>query len=308
MIQVQNLTKKFGEFTAVNDLSFEVKEGETFALLGPNGSGKSTTLRCLVGLNTPTSGEIKINGLDLFKDSRKAKKLFSYLPQRLSFPETLTAREVMKFYCELRKLSPQRIDELIHHPQFDFNGFSHKPVGELSGGMSQRLGLAVACLPDAPILLLDEPTVSLDPEGALSFREFLASLKTEGKTIVFTSHVLADVERLADRVAILVGGKLVALESVEALREALMRSCRMRVILREANEHLIEAANEAGALEVRLQGNALVITSHAEDRMKILSAIETAGGAIARFATEELSLENIYLNYISGKSNHEHHS
>lgn len=302
MIQVQHLTKKFGKFTAVNDVSFEVREGETFALLGPNGSGKSTTLRCLVGLSTPTAGEIKINGLDLWKNSREAKKLFSYLPQRLSFHETLTAREVMEFYCELRKIPPQRIDELVHNPQFDFNGFSHKLVGELSGGMTQRLGLAVACLPDAPILLLDEPTVSLDPEGALSFREFLASLKTKGKTIVFTSHVLADVERLADRVAILVGGKLVALEAIGALREALTRSCRMRVILHHPSPRLVDAAREAGASEAALEGNVLIITSRAEDRMQILSAVEHAGGQVARFATEELSLENIYLNYISGKS------
>lgn len=301
MIQVQHLTKKFGEFTAVNDVSFEVKGGETFALLGPNGSGKSTTLRCLVGLSTPTAGEIKINGLDLWKKSREAKKLFSYLPQRLSFHETLTAREVMEFYCELRKIPPKRIDELIHNPQFDFNGFSHKLVGELSGGMAQRLGLAVACLPDAPILLLDEPTASLDPEGALSFREFLASLKAKGKTIVFTSHVLADVERLADRVAILVNGKLVALEAVSALREALMRSCRMRVILSNPSAGLIAAAQEAGASEARVENDALIITSRAEDRMPILSAIGRAGGRVARFATEELSLENIYLNYISGQ-------
>jgi Cu-processing system ATP-binding protein len=305
MIRIQHLTKKFGDFTAVNDVSFEVKEGETFALLGPNGSGKSTTLRCLVGLSAPTAGEIKINGLDLWKNSREAKKLFSYLPQRLSFHETLTAREVMEFYCELRKIPPGRIDELIHNPQFDFNGFSHKPVGELSGGMSQRLGLAVACLPDAPILLLDEPTVSLDPAGALSFREFLATLKAQGKTIVFTSHVLADVERLADRVAILVGGKLVALESVGALREALTRSCRMRVVLQNPSARLIEAALAAGAGEAEMRDKTLVVTSRAEDRMPILNAVEQAGGRVARFATEELSLENIYLNYISGNTGHE---
>jgi Cu-processing system ATP-binding protein len=298
MIQIKNLTKTFDDFVAVNDVSFEIKEGETFALLGPNGSGKTTTLKCLVGLAAPTSGDIFVNGLDVRKKAREARRLMSYLPQRVSFHDSLTAREVMEFYCRLRKISPRRIDELLGGSKFDFNGFADKPVSEFSGGMVQRLGLAVACLPDAPILILDEPTVSLDPEGAIRFREFLASLKQEGKTIVFSSHMLADVEQLADRVAILVGGKLVALESVEALREGLMRSCQMRVILHNPNQQWIEVAQQAGAENASLQGDALLINSRAEDRLSILRAIESAGGQIARFATQELSLEDIYMRYI----------
>lgn len=298
MIEIKHLTKSFGQFTAVNDVSFCVKRGETFALLGPNGSGKSTTLKCLVGLTVPTAGEIKINGLDLSRDAREARRQISFLPQRLSFHENLTAREVMKFYCDLRKLPARRIDDVLHNSHFDFNGFSHKPVGELSGGMVQRLGLAVACLPDAPVMMLDEPTVSLDPEGAIRFREFLALLKAEGKTIVFSSHVLADVERLADRVAILVDGKLVAIESIAALREELMRSCRMRIVMINPNEKWLDSARKAGASEALIEGDSLLITSRAEDRMRVLQAIETSGGRIARFATEELSLEDIYLNYI----------
>ncbi len=305
MIEVKNLTKQFGsmgEVAAVDNVSFEIEDGETFALLGPNGSGKTTTLKCMVGLSVPTEGEIKINGLDLWKDARAAKRLISFLPQRLSFHENLTAREVMEFYCRLRKLPARRIDDVLHNSHFDFNGFSRKPVGELSGGMVQRLGLAVACLPDTPILLLDEPTVSLDPEGAIRFREFLAALKAEGKTIVFSSHVLADVERLADRVAILVGGRLVAIESIGALREGLMSSCRMRIVLGLPDQRLVEAARAAGAREVTIEGDALIVTSQAEDRMMILRAIEAAGGAILRLATEELSLEDIYLKYIHDQS------
>lgn len=298
MIEVNRLTKSFGRFTAVNDVSFRINDGETFALLGPNGSGKTTTLKCLVGLSAPTAGEIKINGLDLQRHAREAKRQISFLPQRLSFHESLTAREVMEFYCQLRRLPARRIDDVLHNSHFDFNGFSHKPISDLSGGMAQRLGLAVACLPDAPILILDEPTVSLDPEGAIRFREFLALLKSEGKTIVFSSHVLADVERLADRVAILVDGKLVAVESIAALREELMRSCRMRIVMANPDERWLDAAREAGASFAERQGDALLVTSRAEDRMNILRELETSGGRIARFATEELSLEDIYLNYI----------
>jgi Cu-processing system ATP-binding protein len=219
MIEVRNLTKRYGAFAAVNDVSFEVREGETFAILGPNGSGKSTILKCLAGLSTLTSGEIRIGGFDARKTSRETRRLLSYLPQRVGFHECLTAQEVLEFYCRLRKLPTSTVDKVLHGSDFDFNGYCAKRVAELSGGMKQKLGLAVACLPDAPVLLLDEPTVSLDPAGAIGFRQFLKTLKKKGKTIVFTSHVLADVEILADRVAVMVNGRMVALETIEELRQ-----------------------------------------------------------------------------------------
>ncbi|MCI0387545.1 MAG: ABC transporter ATP-binding protein [Acidobacteria bacterium] len=299
MIRVEHLTKQFGDFTAVSDVSFEINEGETFALLGPNGSGKTTMLKCMVGLLLPTAGEITVSGRDIRRNQREAKSLISYLPQRVSFHESLTAREILKFYCELRKIPHSRIDQVLAGSRFNFNGFTDKPVSKFSGGMVQRLGLAVACLPDAPVLILDEPTISLDPEGAIRFREFLATLKRDGKTIVFSSHVLADVEQLADRVAVMVGGKLAALESVEALREGLMNGCRMRVVLEQPCQRWIETVRSAGAETASLEGNSLVITSRPEDRLRILRAIEAGGGHIARFATEEQSLEDIYLKYIA---------
>jgi Cu-processing system ATP-binding protein len=302
MIRVEHLIKTFGEHTAVDDISFEIKHGETFALLGPNGSGKTTTLKCVAGLIKPSSGKIRIDGFDVWKNPRQARSRMSYLPQRVSFPDNLTAREVLEFYRRLRKLPPQRVDDTLSGARFDFNGFADKAVGKFSGGMVQRLGLAVACLPEAPILLLDEPTVSLDPEGAIRFREFLLSLKREGKTIVFTSHTLADVERLADRVAILVGGRLVALESIEALREGLMRGSRMRIMLAGASERWIETAMLAGATGATLSNGSLVITSLAEDRLAILESLKRAGAEISSFVTQEQSLEDIYLHHINGQN------
>jgi ABC-2 type transport system ATP-binding protein len=162
-------------------------------------------------------------------------------------------------------------------------------------------------VPEAPILILDEPTVSLDPEGAIHFREFLAALKRTGKTLLFSSHVLADVEQLADRVGIMVGGKLVALEAISALREGVMRAGRMRVVLASSDPKHAEAACQAGARAVERQENALLITSMPEDRLQILRAIETAGGVIVRFASQEPSLEDIYLQYTgSGKTGDGH--
>jgi len=302
MIRVEHLTRTFGEHTAVDDLSFEVNKGETFALLGPNGSGKTTTLKCFAGLIKPSSGKILIDGSDVWKNPQQARSHMSYLPQRVTFPDNLTAREVLEFYRRLRKLPPRRVDEALNGARSNFNGSADKAVGKFSGGMVQRLGLAVACLPDAPILLLDEPTVSLDPEGAIRFREFLLSLKREGKTIIFTSHALADVEQLADRVAILVGGRLVALESIETLREGLMRGSRMRIVLAGGGERWIETAMRAGATGATLSNGSLVITSRAEDRLAILESLKRAGAEISSFVTQEQSLEDIYLHHINGQN------
>ena len=216
MIHVEHFTKRFGSFTATSDISFTVKEGEVFAFLGPNGSGKTTTMKAIVGLNIPSAGRILINGLDGTRFPKETRRFISYLPQRVVFPENQSAREVLHFYCRLRKLPVQRADEALDKARF--NGFSDKLVSEFSGGMVQRLGLAVASLPDSPILLLDEPTANLDPQGVKRFREFVLNQKEEGKTIIFSTHLLQEAEQLADRVGIFVSGRLVAQESVDSLQ------------------------------------------------------------------------------------------
>ena len=220
MIQVKQFTKRYGNFTAVDNISFEVKRGEVFAFLGPNGSGKTTTLKAIVGLNIPTTGQILIDGIDINERPKEAKRIVSYLPQRVVFPENLTAREVIRFYGTIRGLSRESADAALAGARF--NGFSDKLVSEFSGGMVQRLGLAVVSMPDTPVLLLDEPTANLDPQGVKRFREFIQEQRTKGKTIIFSTHLLTEAEQLADRVGIFVGGKLVAQESVANLQTTLV--------------------------------------------------------------------------------------
>ena len=221
MIAVRGLTKRFDALTALDNVSFDVRPGETFALLGPNGSGKTTTLKCLAGLCVPSAGDILINGIELAQQPIVARSALSFLPQRVGFPEQITAREALDFYRRLRNLPPTRVESCLEHCAL--TDIADRVVSEFSGGMLQRLGVAVAILADAPILLLDEPTASLDPEAAAAFRTFLDSLKEAGKTIVFSSHVLSDVEYLADRVAILVGGRLRAVETIAALLDSLIQ-------------------------------------------------------------------------------------
>lgn len=216
MITVDRLTKRFGTFTALDRVTFSIRRGEVYALLGPNGSGKTTTLRSIVGLCVPTEGDIRVDGLDVRVHQRRARSLVSFLPQRVVFPESLTARELIRFYGSMRNISKSLADEYLE--QEKFNGASDKPVGEFSGGMIQRLGLAIVAMPDAPILLLDEPTANLDPQGVKRFREFVLQQKALGKTVVFSTHLLAEVEQLADRAGIFVAGKLVAQETIDDLR------------------------------------------------------------------------------------------
>jgi ABC-type multidrug transport system ATPase subunit len=296
MIRIEKFTKRYGKFTAVDNFSLRVAEGQVFALLGPNGSGKSTILKAVVGLVKPTSGRIEVNGIDSWKEAKRAKELISYVPQRVSFHDQLSAEEVLRFYARLRGVGRDRVQEVLK--MTGFNGFAGRPVAEFSGGMLQRLGLAVAYLPDTPVLVLDEPTVNLDPEGGVAFRDFVLKMKSEGKTIIFSTHVLSDVEFLADRVAVLVEGKMVALESVDTLRRHRVENARFRLVLRNPDPRFVRVAEDAGATDVSLQNDALLINVVQERRLRVLEDLEAAGAEIDLFATEPLSLQEIYMRYV----------
>lgn len=298
ILQVSGLSKQYGSVRAVEDLSFELGRGEVLALLGPNGSGKTTTIRSVAGLLRPTAGSIVVDGCDLRRDYRRARERFSYLPQQARFAPTLTVSEVCRFHAQLRRLDPKRALHALSEVGLEGDALARQ-VGQLSGGMKQRLAWAVATLGDNALLLLDEPTANLDPAGALDFRRMAKRWRTEGRSLLLCTHVLTDVEQLADRVLILVEGRAVALQTIGELRLRLSQYSRLRVDVGDTTPAHISAALEAGALDARQNGHGMVITAPEARRMDVLSSLRSVG-AVHHFETEQPSLEDVYLDYVRG--------
>ena len=209
MIYVKNLKKKYGSYTAIDDISFNVKKGEVFGFLGKNGAGKSTTMNILNGLIKHDVGEVKVEGS------------VGYLPESPAFYDYMNAKEYLKFMGEIigynKKNIEKRIDEILE--VIDLTYASKKKIGGYSRGMKQRIGLGVAIFDNPDIVFLDEPTSALDPKGRLDMIKIIERLKSEGKTVFLSSHILNDVERVCDNICILDGGKIILNDSLEKIEE-----------------------------------------------------------------------------------------
>ena len=227
MVRAQGLVKRYGAVVAVDDLNFEVATGETFALIGPNGAGKTTTLRLLLGLTRPDAGRIALGERGLEPHRPETRRGLGYVPQRVEFPAGRTVSEVLAFFADLRGLPRTAVARALD--RVGLVSHASRRARELSGGYTQRLSLAQALLADPALLVLDEPTASLDPEATWEFRSLVEQLRGEGKTIVLCSHLLSEVERVADRVLIMLDGRAAALESMSALRQRQAESTRLAI-------------------------------------------------------------------------------
>ena len=296
MIRYERFTKRFGAITAVDSLSLEIGRGEIFALLGPNGSGKTTTLKAAAGLLAPTGGTVVVGDPPRPSTAANARRAISFLPQRVSFPESLTGREVVEFYRHLRGIAPGRSDAVLRFASL--NGASNRLVGTYSGGMTQRLGLAVAALPQAEVLLLDEPTAALDPDGLCAFYGLAVEIRKDNRTVFFTSHHLGDVEQLADRFGILVAGKLVALMTARELAEKLGQHAILRLVIDRDAAPILGAVQTIAPDAVAI-GNELRVQASPASRLAVIDAIRGAGAEIQSLATEEPRLESLYKELVS---------
>ncbi|MGD9131189.1 MAG: ABC transporter ATP-binding protein [Candidatus Bathyarchaeota archaeon] len=222
MIEVKNLTKKFNGFTAVDHISFEVKESEIFGLLGPNGAGKTTTIRMLSTLSRPTEGTATIGGYDVVKQDNKVRQQIGLVSEKMIMYDRLTAEENLRFFGKLYNLPKstlnKRIDELLELVQL--GKWKNSKVGTFSTGMRQRMNVIRALLNMPKVLFLDEPTLGLDPQSTVEVREFIKKVNRENKTtIILTTHMMTEADRLCDRIGIIDHGKIAALDTSTNLKK-----------------------------------------------------------------------------------------
>ena len=266
-------------------------------MLGPNGSGKTTTIKAAAGLIRPTSGAVLLGDRGRPATDPDARRQCSFLPQRVSFPEALTGREVVEFYRRLRGAAMDATDRVLKVAAL--NGSSTRTVGEYSGGMVQRLGLAVAMIPDARILLLDEPSAALDPDGLCALYGLIEERRRAGCAILFSSHQLGDVERLADRVAVLAKGRLVALMSERELADRLADRGVMRVRLKSRITGLLERVRATSPASVWF-GDELIVPGSAAARPPVLDLIRAAGAEVTGLTAQEGRLDDFYREMVGG--------
>lgn len=282
-IEIKGLTKTYGPLTAVDHISFDVRVGEVFALLGPNGSGKTTTIRMLTGLTRPTSGQARVLGLDLARDLPRIKKQVGVVPERSNLYDELTARDNLLFIAALygvpRREREARADELLR--RFRLEGKQDAPFARLSRGMKRALTVAAALIHRPRLIFLDEPTVGLDVVSARGLRALIERLREEGVTIFLTTHYLEEAERLADRVALLVQGRVVALDTVENLKARVQREATV-------DAHLASAA--MGEERLRFHGESVEAALHIA-----LAHAEAEGKRVVSVNTPQPTLEDAFI-------------
>lgn len=298
-IVVQGLTKAFKDVHAVNGASFNVKQGEVFGFLGPNGAGKTTTIKTMLGLIRMNGGQVKINGLDLKKDYIKIKGGIGFLPERVSFYENLTPIQTLNFFCELKGVSKDIVPGLIK--DVGLEEAKNRKVGTFSKGMVQLLGFAQVQIGNPSVYILDEPMSGLDARWVKTIRDKIKLLNKQGATVMFSSHILSEVETLCDRVAIINKGKIIAQDTISNLSKYLKMRPRMQITIVGLNGKVPDVIKGFDNLEnVFAKEDNLFLTCDSSMRSKIITKLEEAGYKISDFRTFEPSLEDAFVKIIEG--------
>ena len=299
VLEAVDLVKTYRGVAAVSGVSMSVRKGEIYGFLGPNGAGKSTTLRTLLGLAKPTAGRVAVRGVDPLADPRAAHASLGFLPETLSFYRTLTGRQTLRFFADLKGVAPERVDETL--ALVGLEQAAGKRVGEYSRGMTQRLGLAQAFLGEPEILVLDEPTGGLDPLAHRAIKDMLRERNRQGTTILFSSHVLTEVEELASRVGVLRSGKLVGEDTVAGLRRKVGLEGGIVLTLAGATPMVAVAVQQiSGVTSARLDGDKLVVLCDPTLRFDVAKAAEAAGAKVLNLETREATLEDVFVKLAAG--------
>lgn len=306
MITVEHLTKCYGDFMAVNDLSFEIDEGHVYGFLGPNGAGKSTTMNIMTGCLSATDGHVKIDGHDIFEEPKMAKKLIGYLPEQPPLYMNETPEEYLKFVGEAKgfrgKELAEQVEEVIQQTRIE--NVRKRLISKLSKGYKQRVGIAQALLGNPKVIILDEPTVGLDPIQIIEIRDLIKQLG-QSHTVILSSHILSEVQAICEKILIISKGKLVAFDDTDNLEQHLKTSNEVifttEASMAETEEVMsgIDAVTEWNAEETE---NGMV-TVHAkigdsdsnEIRRKLFLAFAAKERVILEMSTKKVTLEDVFL-------------
>ncbi len=298
MIQVSNLTKDYGARRAVDGLNFEARQGEITGFLGPNGAGKTTTMRILTGYMPPTDGTATVAGFDIVKESLEVRKRVGYLPETVPLYTEMTVFDYLKFMADLRHLPD--VDNVVSET-LDMVGLLDRAggfIGNLSKGMRQRVGLAQALLHRPEVLILDEPTIGLDPAQIIEVRNLIREIGRE-RTVLLSTHILSEAQQICDRILIINKGKIVAEDTPENLQASLAGAQRVQIILRgQADRAVEEISGLAGVQNVILQGEDKLEFQYDiqnDIRPNVVRAVIKAKLDMLEMRTASLSLEDIFL-------------
>lgn len=305
MIEVTNLTKKYGDHIAVDHLSFRVEKGQIYGFLGPNGAGKSTTMNIITGYLAATEGTVTIDGKDIQKDPEEAKRSIGYLPELPPLYVDMTVREYLEFVAELKKVPKkerkQQIDEVMEMTQI--TNMQQRLIKNLSKGYRQRVGLAQAILGYPEVIILDEPTVGLDPKQIIEIRDLIRKLG-ENHTVILSSHILSEVSAVCDHIMIIAHGKLVASDSPENLQKLMSGSMELNLEVKGSAAAVKSALQEISQID-RIEENTeasknvaklkVISKENADIREQVFYALADAKLPILEMTHAEKSLEDIFL-------------
>lgn len=296
-IETTALTKRFGEVLAVNDLNLRIEDGEIFGFLGPNGAGKSTTINMLLDFHRPTSGSATVLGYDSQKETDAIRKRVGVLPEGLELYERLTAREHLEL-CVRMKNADDTPESVLERVGLSDDG--DRKTGGFSKGMRQRLSLGMALIGDPELIILDEPTSGLDPNGIQHFRELLREEAESGTTVFFSSHILSEVEAVCDRVGIMNNGELVALDSIDTLREHTGTGGEVEITVESVPDDL-QLQSLDGVSNTTIEGNEIhTHCSSTDAKMSVIRYIDN-NATITGIVVGEASLEELFNEYTDSR-------
>lgn len=285
-IEINNLTKFYGNDPGIKDVSFDVERGEVFGFIGPNGAGKSTAIRTLLGLLKPTSGSATILGMDSETQGKELRQKIGYLPSEVNYYAEMNSRELLEYSAGFyQNVDLKEIDRLAEHFELDLN----KEIDDLSFGNKKKCAIVQCLLHKPELLILDEPTSGLDPLMQNRFFDLLEDLNKQGTTIFFSSHILSEIQRMCDRAAVIRNGEIIAIEHIQLLLEKQMK--KVRLVLTEENEAL---QFPEGAQNVK-KLNGKITFDYVGDINPLLDWLATC--TIKDLVMEEPDLESIFMNY-----------